>query len=72
MRIITYWANTVQDANIERMTKHTGQWFNPEEDYYVMEDPSNETLTVLSLLGIEFDIIKGKKNWQEVVKEAMQ
>lgn len=70
--IIGYSATEEQDQHIERLTKHEGNWFNPEEDYYVMEDPSEKTLLILALLGIEIEWIKGGKPWHDYVREITE
>jgi len=70
--LIAYWATEQQDKQIDSVVKHKGNWFNPEEDYYVMEDPSESTLMLLALLGVEIEFIKGAKKWHEYVKMIIE
>jgi hypothetical protein len=70
--IITYYASEQEDEQITKLTDHQGGWYNPSEDYYVMEDPSERTLLILHLLGVELDWIKGEKSWHAYVVKTIQ
>lgn len=70
--IIGYWADDSTDKRIEQLIEHDGEWFNPSEDYYVMENPSERTLLILALMGVEIEFIKGAKTWHEYVKKIIE
>jgi hypothetical protein len=54
--IIEYYATDEQDAVLERWLKGYKilEWFNPEDDYYVLETEEEAVITVLGIVGIEF------------------
>jgi hypothetical protein len=53
--LLEYYATDSEDLEIERILKNKNiiEWFNPEEDYYVMETDDETVVTILCLLGIE-------------------
>lgn len=58
--IITYYATPSQDKLIEQLTDHRGEWFNPSDDFYIMTEPDEHTITVMCELGIDFEVVKGE------------
>lgn len=58
--LIEYTATAEQDRRIESALKccHISNWFNPEDDYYVMETDDPRVPTILALMGIDCLIAK--------------
>lgn len=56
--LIEYTATDAEDRIIERALSyyHISNWFNPEEDYYVLETEDDRVVTTLALLNIDFVI----------------
>ena len=53
--LIEYYANDIEDQMIEKQMQkyHIDNWFNPEDNYYVIETQDDKILTILAILGIE-------------------
>ena len=53
--LLEYCASDTQDRLIERALKNIviDEWFNPSDDYYVLETQDDRAVTILALLGIE-------------------
>jgi hypothetical protein len=53
--LIEYYASDYEDTQIEKALEKFEilEWFNPEDEYYVLETNDERVVTVLSLLGIE-------------------
>jgi hypothetical protein len=53
--LIEYYATDYEDTQIEKALEKFEilEWFNPEDEYYVLETNDERVVTVLSLLGIE-------------------
>lgn len=56
--LIEYYATDYEDIQIDRVLKPYAitNWFNPEENYYVLETEDDRVITALALLGIELYI----------------
>ena len=53
--IVEYYATDHQDQQLELALEkyHIINWFNPEDDYYVLETDDDRVITTMTLLGIE-------------------
>lgn len=53
--LIEYYATDYEDTQIEKALAKFEilEWFNPEDEYYVLETNDDRVVTVLHLLGIE-------------------
>lgn len=53
--ILEYCASDCEDLKIERAFEHVHviNWFNPEDNFYVLETNDDRAVTILHLLGIE-------------------
>jgi len=58
--IIEYCATDEQDGQIEVLLKgyEILEWFNPEDEYYVLETLDVRVLTILCLFDIEIYVVK--------------
>ena len=58
--IIEYCAADEQDGQIEVLLKgyEILEWFNPEDEYYVLETLDARVLTILCLFDIEMYVVK--------------
>jgi len=58
--IIEYCATDEQDGQIEVLLKgyEILEWFNPEDEYYVLETLDARVLTILCLFDIEIYVVK--------------
>ena len=66
--LIEYYANEWQDRKITHALEHfhIDEWFNPEEDYYVLETQDPRVATVFALFGIEwYEVVDTNVGWQE-------
>jgi hypothetical protein len=54
--IIAYTATDAEDTRLERAFEHLhiSNWFNPEENYYVLETEDSRVTTILAIFGIDF------------------
>ncbi len=58
--IIEYCATDEQDGQIEVLLKgyEILEWFNPEDEYYVLETLDVRVLTILCLFDIDIYVVK--------------
>lgn len=70
----------IEDAEFEQLQKHkhtnftnnSTDWFNYEQDYYSIENPSERLELFLALKGYEYDVEMNSKGWQSQVERAMK
>jgi hypothetical protein len=60
--LIEYYATDAEDTRLEKMLSKykIDEWFNPEDDYYILETQDPQVVTIMSLLGIEL-YVSGKR-----------
>lgn len=65
--LIQYYASDAEDKRIESLLENyeIKEWFNPEENFYVMDTDDERIPTMLCLLDIEVYLVDTKQTWQE-------
>lgn len=58
--LIEYHATPRQDDLLERIFEkiHISEWFNPSENYYVIETDDDEVIEILASMNIRYSITK--------------
>lgn len=65
--LIEYYATEREDRQIELNLKtlHIENWFNPEDQYYVIDTQDTRVITILCLMGIECWVTETDLSWHE-------
>jgi len=78
MKLIYGLCLTDEEFELLQKDKHTNftnnssDWFNYEQGYYSIEDPSERLELFLALKGYEYDVQRESKGWQHLVTEAVK
>lgn len=60
--LIEYYATEAEDRKLEQVLENFDikEWFNPENDYYVLETDDPRVLTIMRVMNIEL-YVAGEK-----------
>ena len=64
--------NNYKRISIQTLQTISTDWFNYEQDYYSIENPSERLELFLALKGYEYDVEMNSKGWQSQVERAMK
>lgn len=62
----------LQTQPMGNFTNNSDDWYNYEQDYYSIDNPSKDLELLLSLKGYEYDVETDSKGWQTIVKRTMK
>ena len=73
MRLIhSLYIEDLDEATYTLINKHSTNWYNYEQDYYSIENPSERLEIFLALKGYEYDVEMNSKGWQNRVETIMK